>query len=269
MKRFIGLLVIAMVLVLILVFITNPELISKIWLYLVGFIGYIVALAEKGFQSIKKTFKNVEKTKEEPTQKTVTSTSLAPIDPLPEVAHLEQKIQQLEAKMDSANIEGQSLAGGTVTVLRYMDDGETTLGLLFLRNKFFAYTLEDTFRMEKVKHETRIPAGKYLLDFNRQLTPMTERYRNRMPWFDFHLEIKEVPDFSQIYIHIGNTHSDTSGCILIADGVSAGLPRSIVQSTLAYEKFYKIIHGLLQSNEQVTIQVHDEDWIEKSKIAAI
>ncbi|QDH80283.1 hypothetical protein FKX85_15060 [Echinicola soli] len=269
MKRFVGLLVVATILVLILVFITNPELISKIWLYLVGFIGYIVVLAEKGFRSLKGAFKKDEMNKEESKQEAATSTPIVPKGPLPEVAHLDQKIQQLEAKIGSSQAEGQPLAAGTVTVLRYMDDGETTLGLLFLRNKFFAYTLEDTFREEKVKHETRIPAGKYQLDFNRQVTPMTERYRNRMPWFDFHLEIKEVPHFSQIYIHIGNTHSDTSGCMLIADGVSAGLPRSIVQSTLAYEKFYKIIHGLLQSNEQVTIQVHDEDWIKKSKITTI
>ncbi|AWW32117.1 hypothetical protein DN752_19335 [Echinicola strongylocentroti] len=266
MKRFVGLLVVAMVLVLVLVFITNPELISTIWLYLVGFIGYIVALGEKGFRSVKKAF-----IKDEPPKKP-SSAVLPQLKKTPdsaEVDKLEQKIHQLEGQLGAAQQEGKPLAAGTVTVLRYMDDGETTLGLLFLRNKFFAYTLEDTFRVEKVKHETRIPAGKYQLDFNRQVTPMTERYRHRMPWFDFHLEIKDVPDFSQICIHIGNTHSDTSGCVLIADGVSAGLPRSIVQSTLTYEKFYKIIHGLLQTNEQVTIQVHDEDWIKKSKIATI
>lgn len=242
MKRLLGLLVVVMVLVLILVFITNPALISKIWLYLVGFIGYIVALAEKGFQSLKEAFSKEEKPKDEKSKEEAVApkpvSAVKSAEPnIAEVSQLSEKIEQLEGRLKDTTAQGESLGGGTVTVLRYIDDGETTLGLLFLRNKFFAYTLEDTFRTEKIKHQTRIPAGKYTLDFNKQLTPKTEDYRDRMPWFDFHLEIKEVPNFSHIYIHIGNNHQHTSGCILIADGVSAGLPRAITQSALAYKRF--------------------------------
>jgi hypothetical protein len=57
MKNFAALLVIALLAVVVLIFVTNPDLLGKIWLYLIGFIGYILALADKGIKSIGKAFK--------------------------------------------------------------------------------------------------------------------------------------------------------------------------------------------------------------------
>jgi len=52
MKRLMVLVLLASVAVLILVFITNPELLDKFWLWLIGFAGYIIALLDKGYQSL-------------------------------------------------------------------------------------------------------------------------------------------------------------------------------------------------------------------------
>ncbi|GAB3654152.1 hypothetical protein GCM10028791_24630 [Echinicola sediminis] len=261
MKRFIGLFVIALVAIVILLFVTNPDLLNKVWLYIVGFIGYIVVLLEKGFTSVKEAFKR-DKVPPEP----ATDVVPAPVNyQNDQVDSLEEKIRELEGKLEKEEKEGSPLGLGTITVLRYTDDGETTLGLLFLKNKFFAYTLEDTFREVKVRGSTRIPAGYYPLDFNRNLTPMTKAYRKSRPWFDFHLEIKDIPNFSGVYIHVGNTHEDTEGCLLIADGVNAGISKSITQSRLAFERFYKKVSELLKANEPVKINILNEDWFEKSK----
>lgn len=259
-------LAIGLILVLVLVFVTNPDLISKVWLYVIGFIGYIISLGEKGVSAIKKAFSS--KSPEENSRPAMLAMP-ASEGQTPEVKEMDQKIRQIERRLESTAVEGAALGGSTLTILRYYDDGETTLGLLFIRDKFFAYALEDTHREEKLQDQTRIPAGHYAVDFNRTVTPMTERYRASKPWFTYHLEIKAIPNYSNVYIHIGNNHTHTSGCVLIADGVSAGMPRSIIQSALTYEKFYLKISSLLSTNEKVTIRIYDEDWFEKCKIPSL
>ena len=46
-------------------------------------------------------------------------------------------------------------------LVRYSDNKESTLGILFLDDEFLCYTLEDTHRKEKIAGQTRIPEGKY------------------------------------------------------------------------------------------------------------
>jgi hypothetical protein len=277
MKNIGALLVIAFLAVMVLVFVTNPDLLSKIWLYLIGFIGYVVVLIEKGYKSLSSAFTfSKEKTKEAiPSDPIKPVAVLNPISPVveknSEISQLEQKIKDLEFRLNNAKSDtGTALGSCTLTILRYLDDGETTLGLIFLRNKFFAYTLEDTHNEVKVAKKTRIPAGVFPIDFYRIETDLTKKYRRIYgDWFDYHLEIKDIPNFQNVYIHVGNTHENTDGCILIADGVSAGTSKSLQYSRNAYERFYKTISALLKSNEPVTIQILNEDWFERSKISSL
>lgn len=277
MRNFAALLVIALLAIVTLIFVTNPDLLSKVWLYILGFIGYVMVLVEKGIKSIGNAFKK------EP----VAPPTPIPISPLPaaaslpvqqtvvnsDKAKLEQKIIELELKLQNASSDsGESLGKTTLTVLRYVNDSETTLGLIFLRNKFFAYTLEDTFREEKVKGKTRIPEGLYEVGFS-PVDPadsrITRDYLAKYPWFTKHIHLKNVPGFEGIYIHVGNTHDDTAGCILIADGVNMDVRKALMHSARAYERFYKIMAALLDSNEKATIQVLDENWFERSKLTQI
>lgn len=275
MTRFAALLFIALFAVAILLFLTNPEILEKVWLWIIGFIGYILALLEKGFQSVSNLFRrdariiDAKASNEKNVSAISSSQTHAPqlSTPPSKVDQLQQKISQLEQQLKAGDNTAISLAAHTLTVLRYTDDGQSTLGLLFLRKKFFAYILEDTFRKEKVAGETRIPEGVYPLNFNESLSPLTIKYRESRPWFDFHLEIKEIPGFKNVYIHIGNTHVDTEGCLLITDGIDASsTSKMITRSRIAYERFYKTISALLKSGEEVKISIMDEDWFERSKL---
>ncbi|WPP53524.1 DUF5675 family protein [Catalinimonas niigatensis] len=267
MARLAALLFIALLTIAILLFLTNPELLEEVWLWIIGFIGYIIALLQKGFQSISSLFRGDEK-KDTAANLPPTPQKTAPSIPAsPQPDQLQQKIMQLEQQLNAQDESYTALSASTLTVLRYLDDGESTLGLLFIRKKFFAYTLEDTFRKEKVAGETRVPEGIYPLNFNESLSPLTIKYRASRPWFDFHLEIKNIPGFKNVYLHVGNTHVDTEGCLLIADGINASSPtKMITQSRLAYERFYKTISALLKSGEEVKINIIDEDWFERSKL---
>ncbi|MDF9800771.1 hypothetical protein OKW21_006034 [Catalinimonas alkaloidigena] len=272
MTRLAALLFIALLTVAILLFLTNPELLEEVWLWIIGFIGYIIALVQKGFQSVKELFKRetVGQDKEKKNiniPPPVVDSTKPSGETHPKIDQLQQKIAQLEQQLNAGESAYASLSANTLTVLRYIDDGESTLGLLFLRKKFFAYTLEDTFRKEKIAGKTRVPEGVYPLDFNKNLTPLTRQYQKSRPWFDYHLEIKNIPDFQNVYLHVGNTHKDTEGCLLIADGIdAASTSKMITYSRKAYERFYKTIGALLKSGEEVRISIMDEDWFERSKL---
>jgi hypothetical protein len=153
-----------------------------------------------------------------------------------------------------------------IKVLRYTDDGETTLGLLYIDDEFYCYTLEDTFREIKVQGKTRIPAGTYNVDFIKQITPLTLTYRKTRDWFDYHLEIKNVPGFTGVYIHNGGTSADTEGCLLIAHGISANnTTKMLTSSRQTFEEFYKLIGHRLRNDYTVTITIYNENWIDQLK----
>jgi hypothetical protein len=48
-----------------------------------------------------------------------------------------------------------------LTVKRFADNGDTTLGILYINGVFECFTVEDEERDVKVKSETRVPEGVY------------------------------------------------------------------------------------------------------------
>lgn len=151
-----------------------------------------------------------------------------------------------------------------IRVCRFLHQDESTLSLVAINEtgtgekgaKLECFGLEDQYREVKVKHDTRIPEGTYEVGFMEQLTPMTEKYRKRFPWFTYHLHVREVPNFTSIYIHIGNTEEDTSGCLLVGSDIQANLngkASTITGSTAAYEKLYKKVSQAIRNGERVTI----------------
>ena len=91
----------------------------------------------------------------------------------------------------------------------------STLSSLFIDDEFVCYVLEDSVRDEKIAGSTAIPAGRNKLAFNRY-GAMNGRYKRLFP--DFHrgmIELKGIPNFSYVYIHIGNNFGDTAGCLLV------------------------------------------------------
>lgn len=100
--------------------------------------------------------------------------------------------------------------------------------------------LEDPIREEKIPGKTCIPAGVYKIGV-RDFGSFHERYKSKFS--NFHkgmLEILEVPNFTNILIHIGNSPSDTDGCLLIGNSY-AGSKNYIFESKKAYKRFYKLV----------------------------
>lgn len=244
MNRFIQLMLIAGLVLLVVVLIARPELLEDIWLWLVGLAGTIV----KGVDGLVSYFKK-QGGNETP--------------PLPTPAPAASSIQSTPAL--PASTPTPAFAGITLTLLRYSDDKETTVGLLYINGTFWCYTLEDTFRETKIAGVTRIPAGIYGVDFLQQETLLTLKYRERFPdWFKFHLEIQRVPGFTGIYIHPGGTHEDTKGCVLVSNSLTVSDAKTaLMNSRNTYERLYLYLRDELAKGKKVRIDIQNENWFSK------
>jgi hypothetical protein len=144
-------------------------------------------------------------------------------------------------------------------VIRKKNNGDTTIGELYIDGVHQCYTLEDQ-PMEDIiiRGETRIPAGTYDVKF-RTVGGFHSNYLKRFG-SNFHhgmLHITNVPDFEYILIHCGNTDKDTAGCLLVGMDLIGGW--SLGRSTVAYKMIYpKIANELLRGNS-VTITYEDAD----------
>ena len=99
---------------------------------------------------------------------------------------------------------------------REPSDDQKTFGTLYIDDEYECETLEDVVRDAKIKGETAIPAGRYriTLENSPKFGPGT-------------ITVNDVPGFSGVRIHAGNTHKDTHGCPLVGqDRDDAGLVRS-------------------------------------------
>ena len=149
-------------------------------------------------------------------------------------------------------------------VIRFNKGKDSTNGILFDisngKRKFLCYTLEDESRTEKVHGETCIPEGEYRLGF-RTVGGFDAKYAYRFA--DIHmgmLEVLDVPNFTHILIHCGNTDEDTAGCLLLGDSQENNNVKEngfIGSSTRAYMRLYKEISEALDKKEEVTITYRD------------
>lgn len=137
---------------------------------------------------------------------------------------------------------------------REFQNENTTLGTMVIDwGDYHCDTLEDAHHEPKIKGKTRIPEGAYEIKFRKVESELTKKYRTRFPWFTYHLELQDVPNFKYIYIHIGNNHEDTDGCILVGQRHNH-LP-ILTDSTSTFETVYKLVSYALNKGEKVTISI--------------
>lgn len=121
------------------------------------------------------------------------------------------------------------------------------------RGNWLCRTLEDELREVKVAGETAIPAGEYEIKFRpKGESRLDASYDARFNFYQGQLWLQDVPNFTYVYLHCGNTDDHTDGCPLL------GLTRyetSIGRSRDAYRKVYPLIADALNRGEKVVLQV--------------
>ena len=113
--------------------------------------------------------------------------------------------------------------------------------------------------------ETRIPAGTYKLGIRRELTPLTLKHQKAYnkpgdEWFKYHIEVMNVPGFTGVYFHSGNSEKDTEGCQLPNYSLSVIDFEYIGSNSLtANRTFYKLVYPLLEKGIEVEYEIKDCD----------
>ena len=125
-----------------------------------------------------------------------------------------------------------------------------TIGRLYVEGDLFSNTLEDPVRdysdpNYKVYGKTAIPYGRYRIAMVHS-PKFSKRYGGRKVPL-----LNNVPDFTGILIHSGNTAEDTDGCILVGKNTQRGR----VTSSLA--TLYSLLDILdkVPSDEQIWIDI--------------
>jgi len=136
-------------------------------------------------------------------------------------------------------------------VIRSFFGKTCTIGSLFINDQFECYTLEDVVRevvgqpvsQWKKFGQTAIPRGRY------------EVIVTRSPRFGFDTpEILNVPGFSDIRMHKGNTDKDTEGCILLGAAKDEN-NEDILESKVAFEAFLPKVQAAIGKGEKVYITI--------------
>lgn len=122
-----------------------------------------------------------------------------------------------------------------------------TTGELWINGAFECYTLEDVVRSgPKVFAKTAIPQGTYSITMN-----LSPKFKKILP------RLERVPGFTGILIHGGNTHEDTSGCILVGDELQDGRIKGGT-STPAIKRLVARLAAIAAAKEAIQITVSNE-----------
>lgn len=133
-----------------------------------------------------------------------------------------------------------------IKVQRFKKDKYTHGVLTIDDNSFECYTLEDKVRegdifKVKVQNETAIPSGRYEVILN-----MSNRFKKYMPL------LLNVPNFSGVRIHSGNTKDHTEGCILV--GFENGEDGFLGDSRNAFNELMKVLRKV-EKKEKIFITI--------------
>lgn len=134
-----------------------------------------------------------------------------------------------------------------IRLVREVFSKKSTIGTLYVNGLKFGYTLEDVDRKlednpeGKVYGKTAIPRGLYevIIDYS-------NRFKCQMP------RLLDVPGFTGIRIHPGNTDADTDGCILVGAGMGKD---TIFSSRVTYNRLMTILDNAFDVGETVQIEI--------------
>lgn len=126
--------------------------------------------------------------------------------------------------------------------------GDYTPGTLLAGGHVF-FTCEDIEREVagkpvnewKIMGRTAIPRGRY-----RVILSLSQRFKKVLPL------LLDVPGFTGIRIHAGNTAADTDGCILV--GMERGMG-GVLKSRDAMDKLQGMIAAALSRGEEVWLEI--------------
>lgn len=137
-----------------------------------------------------------------------------------------------------------------IDIIRDDKGSGPNFGQLFVDGVLIGQTLEDPDRRleaggKKVYGATAIPRGRYMVALS-----MSNRFKRVMP------EVFDVPGFTGVRIHGGNTEADTHGCPLLGHvRTPTGNPTGIRDCKGPNERLIELIGAAHARGEEVWLEV--------------
>ena len=140
-----------------------------------------------------------------------------------------------------------------------------TIGRLYIDGKFFCNTCEDKdrglkqttplakIREIKVAAVTAIPTGTYIVSMN----TISPKYSLK-PWYFNNCHggrmprIENVPGWSGVLIHPGNTAADSEGCILVGKNDAVGM---VTNSKAIFLELYNKMYSAYEKGETIILTI--------------
>ena len=120
-------------------------------------------------------------------------------------------------------------------VVRKEFTSRSTIGELYVDDTFECFTLEDVARPVKIPGMTAIPERTYCV-----IVSFSARFQRLLP------ELQDVPNFTGVRIHPGNTDADTEGCILVGQTKATDF---IGKSRAAFDVLFPKIQAAAQTGK--------------------
>ena len=148
-------------------------------------------------------------------------------------------------------------------VTRNYKKNNYTIGKLYINNKLFSNTIEDTDRgltsdmnesqikSLKVYGETAIPIGTYTVDMN-TVSPKFKDKTWAKPYGGKVPRLLKVKGYEGVLIHPGNSAKDSSGCLLIGLNTKVGM---VTNSTEYFHKLMKELLAAKLKGEEIKITI--------------
>lgn len=123
-----------------------------------------------------------------------------------------------------------------------------TIGKLYVNGGFYCHTLEPPVRdydhgEQKVYGNSAIPKGTYKINYRQSTT-----YNRKMPY------LCNVPYFTGVMIHTGNTVKDTKGCILVGLNLLVG---KLCNSRSMFRELDIEMQAAVKRKESITIKIEE------------
>lgn len=154
-------------------------------------------------------------------------------------------------------LQDRQLEGPNSTGARLWDVTGPQDGAVDLR-----WILEDTRRPgePKVPGRTCIPTGRFRIRLRTE-GGLHDKYRKRWSWHKGMLWLPDVPDFTWIQFHPGNTHEHTKGCPLNGERLVRDASNDLVipggESVSAYKRLCLHVYPELLADLPVWLTVTD------------
>ena len=149
-------------------------------------------------------------------------------------------------------------------LIRKEKEANYTIGDLFVNGILFSQTLEDKDRgltqdmpleeikAKKVYGKTAIPTGTYEIDMNTispkfQARSWAKPYGGKLP------RLIGVKGFEGVLLHVGNTASDSSGCLLVGKNSIKGMVTDSTKTFMSLMSKYLLPAKL--RGEKITITI--------------